>query len=234
MVPADPRGPNCGAVNGHQPRSLNVADLPRMQRLRERGNPRLPVRCLRQHRNRLCPHSWQCRADRYLQRYVRRQRTGCGAGSGPEGSARKPNLPEGPARARSPPAERAGGGGNPKRVFGRRTNARADAGRPAVTDRNDLFVRSTEIQPGPGLTLRAWVSSCAPKTRSRRRTDPRSALVGIRQLQVPEPRRCDAADQVPDHYADAQEPAELHQQEPDATQQRAFALHLRGRAGLSV
>ena len=28
VVPADPRGANCGAVNGHQPRSLNVSDLP--------------------------------------------------------------------------------------------------------------------------------------------------------------------------------------------------------------
>ncbi len=28
VVPADPRGPNCGANNGHRPRSLNVADLP--------------------------------------------------------------------------------------------------------------------------------------------------------------------------------------------------------------
>jgi hypothetical protein len=28
VVPADPRGANCGAVNGHLPRSLNVSDLP--------------------------------------------------------------------------------------------------------------------------------------------------------------------------------------------------------------
>ncbi len=28
VVPADPRGPNCGATNGRQPRSLNVSDLP--------------------------------------------------------------------------------------------------------------------------------------------------------------------------------------------------------------
>lgn len=28
VVLADPRGPNCGAVNGHLPRSLNVSDLP--------------------------------------------------------------------------------------------------------------------------------------------------------------------------------------------------------------
>ena len=28
-MPADPRGPNCGAVNGHFPRSLNISDLPR-------------------------------------------------------------------------------------------------------------------------------------------------------------------------------------------------------------
>ncbi len=71
VVPADPRGANCGATNGHLPRSLNVSDLPQCKGF---GNEVIPdylcgasgssgVLCPR---NRICAHSGQCRAARYL------------------------------------------------------------------------------------------------------------------------------------------------------------------------
>ena len=132
VVPADPRGANCGAVNGHQPRSLNVSDLPQCKGF---GNEVIP--------DYLCGASGSTgtgfalilgnaeQLDTFNGTYGDSE-LDVEQVPGLKGALAKSNLPEGPAGYAPHCAERAGRGGNSQRFAwskNKRPSRRWTAGR---------------------------------------------------------------------------------------------------------